>query len=266
VRKAKAGDMVLLLGQDRKSFIRTLRPGEEFQTHRGILHHDSLIGQPLGAQVNTHLGYPFFLLTPTTEELVRGIRRKSQIVFPKDAGYIVLRLGVQPGSVVVEAGTGSGALTSVFAFQVGESGHVYSYDVREDMQSMARSNLRRFGLEDRVTLIERDIAEGFDPHESGCLFLDLVKPWDYLDQARAALAGGGMLGSLVPTANQLVRLITALEDHPDFAFVEAEELSLRRWKTIPGRVRPSDRMVAHTGFLIFARAVIPLAEETNDSA
>jgi tRNA (adenine57-N1/adenine58-N1)-methyltransferase len=257
VRQAKAGDLVLLLGQDRKSFIRTLKPGGQLQTHRGILSYDALIGQPLGALVNTHLGYPFFMLTPSTEELLRTIRRKSQIIFPKDAGYIVLKLGVQPGVTVVEAGTGSGGLTSVFATHVSDTGHVYSYDVRADMQSVALGNMQRLGLEDRVSFVQRDIAEGFAAHEADCLFLDLVKPWEYLDQARAAMAGGSMLGSLVPTANQLVRLIRALDQHQSFAFVEAEELTLRTWKTVPGRVRPADRMVAHTGFLIFARAVLP---------
>ena len=117
--------------------------------------------------------------------------------------------------------------------------------------------LRRLGLEARATLVQRDIGEGFDAHEADCLFLDLVKPWDYLDQARATMRGGTVLGSLVPTANQLVRLIGALDAHPAFAFVEAEEITLRPWKTVPGRVRPADRMVAHTGFLIFARAVLP---------
>lgn len=257
MRQAKAGELVLLLGQDRKSFIRTLEPGGKLQTHRGVLNHDALIGQPMGARVSTHLGYPFFLLAPSTEELLRTIRRKSQIIFPKDAGYIVLKLGVRSGGTVVEAGTGSGGLTSIFATFVGETGHVYSYDRREDMQRVARGNLRRLGLEERVTFVERDIEQGFDSHEADCLFLDLVKPWAYLSEARTAMVGGGVLGSLVPTANQLVRLVGALDAHPEFAFAEAEELTLRPWKVVPARVRPTDRMVAHTGFLIFARAVLP---------
>lgn len=263
MRQAKAGDVVLLLGQDRKSFIRTLEAGRQLQTHRGVLDHDTIIGQPMGAQITTHLGYPFLLLTPSTEELLRTIRRKSQIIFPKDAGYIILKLGVVPGSTVVEAGTGSGGLTSIFATHVGEMGHVYSYDARSDMQRMARSNMRMLGLESRVTFVKRDIAEGFDPHETNSLFLDVVKPWHYLDQARAAMSGGGTLGSLVPTANQLVRLVGALDEHPGFAFVEAQELTLRPWKTIPGRVRPTDRMVAHTGFLIFARSILPPSDEST---
>lgn len=261
MREARAGDLVLLLGQDRKSFIRTLEPGGKLQTHRGIIEHDTLIGQPLGSQVATHLGYPFHMLTPSTEELARRIRRKSQIIFPKDAGYILLKLGVKPGACVVEAGTGSGGLTSVFATHVGQNGHVYSYDVRDDMQRVAQRNLERLGLETQVTLVERDIEAGFDPHDADCLFLDVVNPWDFLDQARAAMRGGGVLGSLVPTANQLVQLVEVLDGHPGFILVEAEELSLRSWKTIPGRVRPDDRMVAHTGFLIFARAVIPPEED-----
>lgn len=257
VRYAKAGDLIMLVGNDRKPFIRTLQPGHELQTHRGNLSHDALIGLPIGSQVRTHIGYSFFLLWPATEELVRNIQRKSQIIFPKDAGYIVLKLNVKPGSTVVEAGTGSGGLTSVFATQVGDTGHVYSYDSRDDMQLVARDNLRKLKLDHRVTLIHRDVAEGFDQQLADCLFFDLQQPWHYLDHARTIMLGGAVLGSLVPTVNQLARLIQALDDHPDFAFVEADELILRPWKTIPARVRPDDRIVGHTGFLVFARAVLP---------
>ena len=257
---AKAGDLVLLIGKDRKPFIRTLESGHQLQTHRGTLNHDAIIGQPFGTQLKTHLDYTFMLLTPTTEELVRDLPRKSQIIFPKDAGYIILKLGVRPGSTIVEAGTGSGGLTSVLATQVGATGHIYSYDSRPDMQEIAHKNLAKLGLEQRVTLISRDIVEGFDRHQADCLFLDLSQPWQHLDQAHAAMRGAAVLGSLVPTTNQLVRLITELDGHPGFAFVEADELSLRPWKTIPARVRPADRIIGHTGFLVFARAVLTASQ------
>lgn len=249
---------MLLIGlQDRKTFLRMLEPGATLHTHNGYLQHDDIIGQPYGSQICTHLGAKYYLLQPTTEELVRYIRRSSQIIFPKDSGYIIMKLGVRPGSRVLEAGTGSGGLTLALATMVGESGRVYSYDVREDLQAVARRNLRDAGLYERVTFKLGDAADGFDETDVDALFLDMLTPWAVLDQAHAALASGGMLGSLVPTLNQLTELLGALQAHPGFAFVEAEELLLRRYKTLPARVRPEDRMIAHTGFLVFARAVVP---------
>lgn len=258
MRVARPGDVALLVGlNDRKPFIRLLKPGGTVHTHHGYLQHDDLIGLPYGAQVKTHLGVSFYLLSPTTEELVRYLRRKSQIVFPKDAGYALMKLGVKPGTRVLEAGSGSGGFTLVLATAVGDDGHVYSYDVRDDMQSVARRNLAEVGLDHRVTFKLGDAVQGFDETDVDALFLDLREPWEVLDPARAALGGGGMLGCIVPTVNQLTQLLDALSRRTTFAFVEAEELLLRQYKTTPARVRPEDRMIGHTGYLVFARAVAP---------
>ncbi len=251
---AEAGDLILLIGKDRKQFIRRLEPGGKLQTHQGEILYDDLIGLPYGSEIQTHMGRSLFLLSPTTHDLVLDLERRSQIMFPKDLGYAVLKLGVQPGAVVGEAGTGSGGLTLTLATLVGAEGHVFSYDKRADMQKLARANLRKAGLDARVTLKQRDIAQGFDETDLDAFFLDVLSPWDYLDAARAALRGGGMLGCLVPTINQVETLVRALYDGPWF-MVELEEILLRDYKVVPQRIRPQDRMVAHTGYLLFARAV-----------
>jgi tRNA (adenine57-N1/adenine58-N1)-methyltransferase len=206
--------------------------------------------------VRSHLGFPFYLLPPTTDEIIRNIQRESQIIFPKDSGYIIMKLGIRPGSVVVEAGTGSGGLCVALALMVGDAGHVCSYDSKPKMLRLAGLNLERVGMEHRVTLKRRDVLEGFDETSVDAVFLDLREPWQALDQAHAALIGGGVLGCIVPTSNQLVELIGSLDAHPGFGFVEAEELFLRPYKTVPARIRPADQIVGHTGFLVFARTIL----------
>jgi tRNA (adenine57-N1/adenine58-N1)-methyltransferase len=256
VTAAQEGQQVLLLGKDRKSFILRLQQGGSLHTHRGILYHDDLIGRPLGSMVRSHLGYGYYLLTPSWDDLLRAIRRNTQIVYPKDIGYILVKMSIRPGSVVVDAGTGSGALAAAFASAVMPTGRVISYEIREDMQALARRNLAQLGVDEFVTLKLRDITQGFDETEVDALFLDVPAPWHYLEQAHAALRGSGFLGVILPTANQVIELLQALARFP-FAFVEVEEILLRTYKTVPARFRPNDRMVAHTGFLIFARAVAP---------
>jgi tRNA (adenine57-N1/adenine58-N1)-methyltransferase len=256
MKLVEPGDQVLLLGSDRKPFFLRAAEGGELQTHHGVVPHLSIIGLPWGAEVRSHMGYGFLILQPSLHDVLLYLRRQSQIIFPKDIGYILLRLSVGPGRTIVEAGTGSGGLTTALAWSVGRQGRVVSYDRREDMQNLARQNLERIGLEAQVTLKLRDIADGFDETDVDALFLDLPDPHLVLPQARAALRNGAPLGAIVPTANQVSDLIEALERNA-FGFIEVCEIMLRFYKIIPARLRPVDRMVAHTGYLIFARALMP---------
>jgi tRNA (adenine57-N1/adenine58-N1)-methyltransferase len=124
------------------------------------------------------------------------------------------------------------------------------------MQNLARKNLERAGLADRVDFKLRDIQAGFDEHDVDAFFLDVPNPYDYIPQVRAALKPGGFFCGLVPTVNQVSKLIQALRRHK-FAFLEVCEVLLRYYKPEPTRLRPTDRMVAHTGFLIFGRRIEP---------
>ena len=259
------GDIVLLIGKDRRSFIRTVAEGKRFECHLGYLDFDALVGMPFGAQVPTHLGHKLFVFAPSTDDIIRHLQREGQIIFPKDLGYIALKLGIRPGVQVIEAGTGSGALTLWLALLVGDEGHVYSYEMREKMQERAMMNARRAGVLHRVTFHTRDIERGFDERDAHALFLDLREPWQYLAQAREALRGGGFFGAIVPTMNQVVTLTEALYDGPWF-LLEIEELLLRSYKTIPARIRPDEQMVGHTGYLVFARAADREDQATSDAA
>lgn len=262
--QAQEGDLAELAGLKHKYFIIELKAGGELQTHRGVLKHDDLIGLPWGSQVFSHLGSPFFLLQPSLADLLRDTPRNTQILYPKDISTILVTMGIGPGQHVVEAGTGSGAFTRALAFAVGAGGQVTSYEARPEMQHLAEKNLKKLGLEGRVTLKLRNIEQGFDETGVDALFLDLPNPFDYMSQVRACLKPGGFFGSILPTTNQVQRLIGALRQH-DFAFIEVCEVILRYYRPEPDRLRPTDRMVAHTGFLIFARPVLidPQANRTD---
>src|SRR5512138_2935059 len=159
---AREGDLVQLVGLRHKFFIFILKAGARFESHRGILLHDDLIGKPWGTQVFSHLGAPFFLLQPSLADLLTDLPRTTQILYPKDIGFILVTMGVGPGKRVIEAGTGSGSMTIATAYAVGPEGHVYSYEIRPDMQNLAKKNVDRVGLSARVDFKLRDLREGCD--------------------------------------------------------------------------------------------------------
>ena len=253
---ARDGDLAELVGLRHKHFILNLQTGGKLETHRGILMHDDLIGKPWGTQVFSHMGSPFFLLQPSLSDLLIDIPRTTQILYPKDIGFILVNMGVGPGQKVMEAGTGSGSMTTALAYAVGQEGRVISYEVKEDVQNLARKNLTRFGLDSRVDFKLRDIQEGFDETDADSFFLDVPNPYDYTAQVRAALKPSGFLCCLIPTFNQVEKTLYSLRQQ-NFAFIEVCEILIRYFQAEPSRLRPTDRMVAHTGFLVFARRIEP---------
>ena len=139
------GDLAQLVSPSNKVYTVLLVAGGQLQTHRGVLNHDDLIGKAWGSQVYSHLGSSFYLMPPALGSLLQDSRRNTQIMYPKDIGYILVTMGIGPGSHVVEAGTGSGVLTTALAWAVGPQGHVVSYEVRPDMQNLARRKSRKTG-------------------------------------------------------------------------------------------------------------------------
>ncbi len=251
---ASAGDLIQLVGLSHKSFIFTLVEGGEFQSHRGVVKHDDLIGKAWGTQIFSHNGSPFFLLQPSLPDILKSTKRATQIMYPKEIGYILIQMGICPGKRVIEAGTGSGSFTTALAYCMGPGGGIYSYEAKEENQRIARRSLDKLGLSDRIEFKIRDIREGFDETNIDAIFLDVPNPYDYLVQAKAALKPGGNFGSIVPTTNQVSYLLTALRQN-DFAFIDVCDISQRYYKPEPTRFRPTDRMISHTGYLVFARSV-----------
>jgi len=252
---AHAGDIAELISNSNKRFIFRLVTDGKFETHRGYLSHNELIGKPWGSRVATHMGSPFVLLQPSLADILVETKRNTQIMYPKDIGFILVTMDIGPGKHVIEAGTGSGSLTTALAFIVGPQGLVSSYESRPEFQYLAHKNLDRLGLAERVDFKLRDITNGFDERNVDAVFLDLPNPQDYILQAKEALKPGGFLGSILPTTNQVSLLLIALR-RANFAIIEVCEVLLRYYKAVSDRLRPTDRMVAHTGYLIFARSVV----------
>jgi tRNA (adenine57-N1/adenine58-N1)-methyltransferase len=191
--------------------------------------------------------------------VMKGLHRRTQIAYPKDASYALFRLDIIPGKRVGEAGTGSGAFTTMLSRSVGNEGHVYSYESSREFIKEARENLERATPFDNVTFREQAVEDGLRERELDAFFLDVKAPWDGIPAVKQALRDGGHLGVLVPTGNQVSGTIRSLDDH-GFLTTEVLEIMLREFRINPARLRPRDKMVAHTGYLIFSRALKSDAE------
>ncbi len=252
-----------------KAHLVKVRAGQKFETHHGFIAYDAIIGQPWGSIIHSSLGHPYVVVQPSTADLIRHIKRSSQVIYPKDSAYILMRMNAKPGARILESGCGSGGLTLALATAVMPTGHVYSQEIREDFIALARRNMERVGLDPYVTFIHADSTQGFKVDgKVDAVFLDMPEPELCVTQAREVLKDGGFFGSLVPTTNQVTNLLRALE-RSAFGLVDVEEIMTRRYKPVADRLRPQDRMIAHTGFLIFARAIVkpyalPIADHTAD--
>ncbi len=247
----RPGELIQLVSPQGKRFLRLLDPEEALHTHDGRILMEDVCQADFGQTVSSHLGRKYRILKPTLHELLKNVERRTQVIYPKDIGYILLKLSIAPGGSVLEAGSGSGSLALAFAWYVGPSGTVHTFERRSEFSSLCAKNLDRVGMLDRVIQYERDIDEGFGLEDIPAGFIDVRTPWEYLDQLAASLRNGSPAGFLLPTMNQVEKLLRAMETSV-FTDTEVVEILLRRYKPVPDRLRPEDRMVAHTGYLVFA--------------
>lgn len=238
-------DLVLIVYKD-KRYLKKVTLDKSFHGKGGILTFSDLIGKSFGIRCGQYEIYE-----PTIEDIImHGIRRETQIVFPKDGFFVCFKLNLKHNSRVIEVGTGSGALTFLFSHIVGPEGMVVSFEKEERHYKNAKKNIERFVEWGNVDLHHGDVMDYFN-NEFDAAFIDVREPWIYFDKVRSLLTESGSLGMIVPTANQVTEILRKLKD--GFGDIEVMEIMLRKYKTIAERVRPEDRMVAHTGYLLFAR-------------
>ncbi|MDH5374257.1 MAG: tRNA (adenine-N1)-methyltransferase [Candidatus Bathyarchaeota archaeon] len=251
-QKIRKDDYVLLYLSQRKTYMVKVEKGKTFHTHKGFIKFDDLIGKEYGSRVLSSLGVEFVALKPLLRDYIMKSVRKTQITYPKDTALIVMFSGIGPGSRVVEAGTGTGALTTALAHYVKPHGKVYSYEIREEFLKTAKKNLKRAGLIDLVELKNKDVTAGIDEIDVDTIILDLATPWLVVPHAYTALRPCGTLVSFSPTIDQVVKTVEALKES-SFVDIKTVECLMRRMQTERGKTRPQTLMTGHTGYITFAR-------------
>ena len=257
------GDRVQLTGPRGKRNTITLKPGEIFHTHRGLLEHDAIIGLPDGSIVVNNAGIEHLALRPLLNDVVMSMPRGAAIVYPKDAAQILAVGDIFPGATVVEAGVGSGALSLWLLRAIGREGNLYSFERREEFGEIARNNVTSFvgGDPGNWQLTVGDLVEELPgvvgDGEADRVVLDMLAPWECIDAVSRALTPGGVLVCYVATVTQLSRVAETIRASGKFTHPESSETMVRGWHVEGLAVRPDHRMIGHTGFLISARRLAP---------
>jgi len=252
--KIKKNSFVLFFYTASKKWLAKISADQQLHTHVGVIKHSDAIGKEFGSRLVTNKGKYVYLIEPTIHDFIMKIQHGTQIVYPKDMGYIVSRAGLQSGQTIVEIGTGSGSLTSFLAGIVKPKGHVHTFDVEPKFMKIAQKNIEKTGLSKFVTMKKLDLksAKRVPITNADLAIVDIGDPWSVIPNVRKMLKGSGSVFSICPTMNQLEKLVTTLVQN-EFTDIECTEHIIRNIEAREGKTRHSFQGIGHTTYLAFAR-------------
>ncbi|MDI1496139.1 MAG: tRNA methyltransferase complex GCD14 subunit [Cenarchaeum symbiont of Oopsacas minuta] len=252
--KIKRGSDVLFYYNSGKKWLVKLQKSGNLHTHIGIISHEKAVGKKYGSRLVTNKEKYVYLFKPTAYDYVMKMQHGTQIVYPKDLGYIAARTGLTSGQIVLEIGTGSGALTGFAAGIVKPRGKVYTFDVDEKFMAIAAKNIDRAGVTKYVIMKNHDIKRSRDitVPAADVAIVDLGDPWIVVPQIRKMLKDSGAFVAICPTMNQLEKLAMALTQN-EFADIECTEHIIRTIEAREGKTRHSFQGIGHTTYLCIAR-------------
>lgn len=254
MRLIEYGDIVMLAFDRNNRWIVKIRQGKKMHTHAGNISFDEIVGKRFGSSIFTSLQKKALILRPLWRDAVNKMAHTTQVIYPKDAGLIASYAHIVPGTILLEAGCGSGSLTSWLSLLVGEHGHVYARDNRQSSLERARKNVKAHGRIESVSFQEEDVSEGIalEDRSVDVIVFDFPTPWLSVKHAHRVLRDSGMLCCFLPTTNQIEKTAIALKEG-GFGAIEAMEAIQRDLQIKRDAIRPMTRMIGHTGYLLFAR-------------
>ena len=251
--QVKKNEIVVLIDSKENKYL--INTGNCTNKYKGVGVFDpkTLVGIKYGTK--TRVGNKeFIVLKPSVMDKLEGLKRKAQIILPRDAALIIMNCSIESGHKVLEAGIGSGSLTIALANAISPDGKVFSYDNREDFIKHAVKNLKNSNLDKYVITKNKDITMGIDEKNLDAVILDIPNPWDAINHVYKALKTGGYLCTYSPLTTQVEKTIREIKKH---AFIEVKTFeNIQREMVVSEHgMRPRFNMLGHTGYLSFARKI-----------
>ena len=275
----QAGEKVQFCDRKGKKITEQLVPGGVTQTEHGLIVHDDVIGRTEGVVVTTVTakrertdaakpwkaaraigGWQYAVMRPRLADYVLSMPRGAQIMYPKDIAQVIQLGDIRKGHRVLESGAGSGAMSVNLLDAVGETGSLTTIELRADFARVAEANATLYYGErpqwwDPQVGDFDSVAATLQEHSYDRIMLDMLDPWNRLEQAYRVIAPGGVLVCYVTTTTQMSRLAEALRESGVWTEPDIQETLERSWKAQGLAVRPDHQMIGHTGFLIVSRAM-----------
>jgi tRNA (adenine57-N1/adenine58-N1)-methyltransferase len=263
--KFQLSEWVLLTSQKGKKWLVQVEDNQ-FSSHLGGIHLGDIAGKEEGDWLVTSKGAKLMLFRPALQDYIFSMKRRTQIIYPKDLSAMIFYGDVYPGCEILEAGIGSGALTLALLRAMCGRGKLISVEKRFEFAADARENISRFfgAMPANHEIVVADIEGVCLACEVDRIFVDLPEPWRAVGNLSGMLRMGGLLVSLSPNVGQ-VQLTHRQLNANGFGDIVHFELLRRDWKVDQLRARPFDRMVAHTGFITVAKRVSATRGEQEDA-
>jgi len=253
-KKVEKSDIVVLVDSNYKKFIVDTDGKTDKIKGVGVIDPKILIGANYG-KIFEIGNKEFYIFEPSIKDKLDSLKRKAQIILPRDAAHILMNCSIQSGQRVLESGIGSGALTIALASTVAPNGKVISYDNREDFIKHAKKNLFNANLDSLVEVKLRDVTKGIEEKDLDAIILDIPNPWNAIKHAYKSLKPGGYLCSYSPLSTQVEKTVLEIKKY-DFIEINTIENIQRNIVVSEKGIRPSFNMLGHTGYLSFARKVL----------
>lgn len=240
---------ILIADDGRKFYVRSL--SEDFHTQFGFIGKAALAKARAGDTLKANTGREFSVFEPSFIDSYYKIKRAPQIIPRKDVAAIIAETGIGKESVVVDAGTGSGAL-ALFLANIAKK--VVTYEIREDFAKVAAENIATIGLKN-IIIKNKSVYDGIDEKNVDAVTLDLAEPWKAVGHAAKALKVGGFIISYSPTIPQVSDFVAAAAKIKGLVILKTIEIIEREWEVNERVIRPLSQQIGHSGFLTFARKI-----------
>ena len=247
-------DIITLLDNKQKAYLIDTSQSTDLYKGVGVINPQDFINKQYGSQIEIG-NKQFWILKPTLQDMLKALKRKAQIILAKDAAQIIINCSITPGKKVLEAGIGSGSLTTVLAAIVGKKGTIISYDYRKEFIDHAIKNLKKTHLDQQVITKHKDITQEIEETDLDAVILDIPNPWEAIPHVWKSLTPGGYLCTYSPLISQVEQTVKEIH-HQRFINIKTIETIEREMIVGPRGTRPSFHMLGHTGYLTFARKVL----------
>ncbi|MDY6821837.1 MAG: hypothetical protein SVN78_09485, partial [Deferribacterota bacterium] len=252
----RENDFVVLIDNKGKRKLLKLAKNRCYFTHKGRIEHNNIIGKPKGSLVYSDKNVSYCVFGVTYNDYVLGLKRKAQIIYPKDIAILLQWGDVYSGLNILEAGLGMGALSIALLRALADRGRLVTYEIREDFIDEGKKNIINFFGEEKAIheVVHGDIYQGFT-----CIydrvFLDVPEPWHVLPYLEKGLVEGGIVMAYIPTILQVKSYVDRLNELECFRDLDIFENIRRPWQVEDLSVRPKTWIYNHSAFIVFARKI-----------